>query len=224
MNNLIGKVTQGDCLTVMQGMPDKCVDLVLTDPPYGINLKPQRGITESIINDTQETAKPLLISCLKEWDRILKDNTQLLIFSRWSEYWFIEEIERMFKLKSCIVWVKNNFGIGYYTRPMHEFIYYCHKGKPPVLKEPISDVMLYNKVNKPTHSCEKPIKLINKLLLAFTKEDDLILDTFLGVGTTAVACERLGRRWIGIEQEEKYCTIARDRIAKEQNQLKLNLT
>jgi len=43
-------------------------------------------------------------------------------------------------------------------------------------------------------------------------------------GTTAVACERLGRRWIGIEKEEKYCTIARDRIAKEQNQLKLNLT
>ena len=57
----------------------------------------------------------------------------------------------------------------------------------------------------------------------FSKDDNLILDPFLGSGTTAVACEKMGRRWIGIEISEEYCKIAKERIEQERKQLKLEL-
>lgn len=77
---------------------------------------------------------------------------------------------------------------------------------------------------KRKHPTQKPIELIMKILLEYgeTKENDLILDCFLGSGTIAVACEKLGRRWIGIEIGDKYCEIAKQRIEQEANQIKMD--
>lgn len=71
------------------------------------------------------------------------------------------------------------------------------------------------------HPTQKPVKLLSKLLLSYSKVGDIILDPFLGSGTTAIACLKLNRKFIGIEKEPKYCEIARQRIEQEQNQLKL---
>ena len=71
------------------------------------------------------------------------------------------------------------------------------------------------------HPTQKPVALIGWLLKKFSQENDLIFDPFLGSGTTAVACEKLGRRWIGIEISEKYCEIAARRIDNEARQGKL---
>lgn len=71
------------------------------------------------------------------------------------------------------------------------------------------------------HPTEKPYRLMNMLVSDFSKKDDLIFDPFLGSGTTAVACEKLGRHWIGIEISEKYCEIAARRIDNEAKQGKL---
>jgi len=62
------------------------------------------------------------------------------------------------------------------------------------------------------HPTQKPLKLIKYIIRKYTKKDDIILDPFLGSGTTAVACKELGRRYIGIEISEKYCEIAKNRI------------
>ena len=65
---------------------------------------------------------------------------------------------------------------------------------------------------KPNHPSPKPIDFMNKIIIRFTKENDIILDPFLGSGTTAVACKELGRNYIGIEISPGYCEIARNRI------------
>ncbi len=74
---------------------------------------------------------------------------------------------------------------------------------------------------KADHPSPKPISYMIQLLLKFTDENDLIVDPFLGSGTTAIACEELKRKWIGIEIEEKYCEIAAKRIENERKQRKL---
>jgi DNA modification methylase len=76
------------------------------------------------------------------------------------------------------------------------------------------------KGNKPDHPSPKPLSYMMAIIQRFTNEGDMVLDPFLGSGTTAVACERLNRRWIGIEIEEKYCETAAKRIYAESSQLK----
>jgi len=73
------------------------------------------------------------------------------------------------------------------------------------------------------HPTEKPVKMFQEMLFVSSNPDNLILDPFLGSGTTAIACERLGRRWIGIEISKEYCDIAIKRIEQERAQLKLGL-
>ena len=88
------------------------------------------------------------------------------------------------------------------------------------------DYILFNTFNfskgpEKDHPCPKPLGLWEKLINLFSEEGDTILDPFLGSGTTAVACERLGRNWIGIEIDADYCKIAEKRIATERAQVKL---
>ena len=71
------------------------------------------------------------------------------------------------------------------------------------------------------HPTQKPVALMEYLIKTYTNEGETVLDNCLGSGTTAVACENLGRKWIGIEKEEKYCKVAADRIEAEMKQLKL---
>lgn len=77
------------------------------------------------------------------------------------------------------------------------------------------------KGTKPEHPSPKPLAYMMKIIQRFTNEDDIVLDPFLGSGTTAIACERLNRRWIGIEISEEYCEISKQRIAREIQQAKM---
>ena len=221
MDKWLNQIIQGDCLEVMRDIPDKSVDSIITDPPYGIDLQPQRGITQAIEGDKPQEARDLWAKFVPETYRILKDNTASIFFARWSEVWCKEILEQYFTVKACIVWVKNNFGIGYYTRPQHEFIWYCHKGKPPLPQTPQSDVWMEPKVLKPIHSCEKPTGLIERAIGFTSSENSIILDPFLGSGTTAVAALNTGRFFIGIEKEPKYVEIARKRVKAAQAQRSL---
>ena len=74
---------------------------------------------------------------------------------------------------------------------------------------------------KMEHPTQKPYRLFIEILNDFSKENHTVLDPFLGSGTTVIACERLNRRWVGIEIEEKYCEISAKRIELERKQLKL---
>ena len=124
------------------------------------------------------------------------------------------------------VWIKDNpspmNGEFIYLSALENIIFAKKKGGvfngfciPPIWKFPI--------VNGQEHPTEKPIKMFQQMITISSTVGDIILDPFLGSGTTAVACERLGRRWIGIEISKEYCDIAVKRIDLERSQLKLGI-
>ena len=204
-------IYHGDCREIMPQLGK--VDAVVTDPPYGIDLQPQRGLNSPIANDKQEDARQLWSDFVPVCFGLLPDNSSAMFWTGWSEVWTKDTLSKWFTVKSCIVWVKNVWGIGYYTRPQHEFAWYCHKGKPPVLDNPVSDVWNVPRLNAPIHANQKPVELLQRCMLLTGGET--ILDPFMGSGTTLVAAKQLGRKAIGIELEEKYCEIAAKRLAQE---------
>lgn len=173
MNIELNKIYCWDCLELMKQIPDKSIDLVLTDPPYNINLKPQRWLTEAIENDnmTKEDFIEFLDKYFSECKRILKDDTFLISFLGWSTIpEFRQVLDKYFDLKSMPIRVKNNFGIWFYTRPQYEPMLLYLNWKPPVLKNPISDIIKEDKILAPIHSCEKPVNLYRYLLDNFSKK------------------------------------------------------
>ncbi len=83
---------QGDCLDLMRDIPDGSVDAIVTDPPYGMNLQPQRQKTKAIANDTRREARSLWWSFVPEVYRIAKNDTAHIFFGRWSEAWASDAI------------------------------------------------------------------------------------------------------------------------------------
>ena len=205
-------IYHGDCLKILPQLTET-VDLVLTDPPYGIDFQPPRGLTNTIQGDKRGEAEELL-RCLCEWMENLPEDTAHFVFAGWSETWVQEMLREYLTVKSAIVWAKNKFGIGYHTRPQYDLIYLVHKGEPAPPEQPESDVWHCPKVENLMHSCEKPLALIKRCIVYYDTAQ-VVLDPFMGSGTTLRAAKDLGRKAIGIEIEEKYCEIAVDRLRQE---------
>ncbi len=104
------------------------------------------------------------------------------------------------------IWVKNNFGIGYYSRPKHEPFYLCLKGKPVYPSKAPADVWDFAKVQKTIHSCEKPVGLIQDILDTYHK-NSFVLDLFGGSGSTMISCEKSARTNFTMELDPKYCDV-----------------
>ena len=208
-------------------MPDKSVDLVLTDPPYGINFIPQRINSKKrlgknpIANDEiqGEQWKEWFLPICKECFRFLKNDGVAFFFSGFNPYYYYYYcmMESGFEIKANIIWVKNNFGMGYHFRRQYEQILVGFKGNVPVPKKAMSDVIFEKKINGIVllHSCQKPEKLIRILLNQYSNENDVVFDPFMGSGTTAVACKQLNRNFIGFEISQEYVDIANKRLAQE---------
>lgn len=215
------RLIHGDCLVEMDKLIAEGVkvDCIITDPPYNINFRPQRGTHGTILNDNMDdhVFEKWLESVFKKTHEILKDNTVLITFMGWPTIPLFNMALKKYEIKSMPVWVKNNFGIGYYTRPQYEPMYLCLKGNPPPPERAISDVMMFAKVQDTMHSCEKPVKLMEHLINTFSSAGEIILDPFMGSGTTGVACKNLGRDFIGIELDEHYFNIAKNRIENDAN-------
>jgi site-specific DNA-methyltransferase (adenine-specific) len=205
-------IYHGDCREVLPLIKGEFQ--VVTDPPYGISLEPQRERTQAIEGDTRRHAKSLLWFSLPYLFEVMPKDSAHFVFSRWSEVWVYSVLSEWLKVKSCIVWRKNLFGIGYHTRPQHEFIFLCHKGEPVPPERPTSDVWDVDRVRAPEHSCEKPVSLLTKCLSYYAATQPA-LDPFMGSGTTLRAAKDLGRKAIGIEIEERYCEVAAGRMAQE---------
>jgi hypothetical protein len=104
------------------------------------------------------------------------------------------------------IWVKNNFGIGYYTRPKYEPFFLCLNGDPKKPKSAPADVFEFNKVSKTIHSCEKPVDMIESICSIFN-DDGSIYEPFGGSGSTLIACEKLNRSSYLMELDPKYCDV-----------------
>lgn len=209
-------IKQGDCLELMQELPDESIDLIVTDPPYGIDLNIQRKTSKfkntTVKNDNTLEWLPNLVNNFK---RIMKPNSVIYLFCNWQNYdVFKKEFEKYFELKNLIVWDKQWFGMGYNWRPNHEFIMVLTNGEFKTNSNNNENILRYRRIHptKMYHSCEKPIALLEKLIEESSNEGDTVLDSFIGSGTTPIAAINTNRKYIGYELDEKYFNIAQQRI------------
>ena len=201
----VNKIYNADCLDILKQLPDKCIDLVCTDPPYNIKRfnKTDGGNSKKIVSFGDRN---------KKWNDFVV--TQ--------DYW--NEIFRV--SKNQIIFGMNNFEL-----PKTEHFIVWDKGqKMPSFAEcelawsscstPAKILRCRFETNK-EHPAQKPLKLFEMILNYYSNENDLILDCFSGSGTTAIACHNLKRRFICIEKDYDYWKASCERLKEHQSQLRL---
>lgn len=216
MKDLLNKVIQGDCIEVMKRIPDKSIDLVLTDPPYGMDYQ-SSWRTDKYDKIANDVSLDWLDTFLTQAYRVLKDDTHIYLFCNdFAISDFRKALERAaFNPKRALVWVKNNHTIGdlegdYGNKT--EFIVWGHKGRRELNGHRDTNVIQERRQATDLHPTQKPIDLMSYFIEKSSKPNEIIIDPFLGSGTTAVACKQLNRNFIGIEISSKYCEIARKRL------------
>lgn len=208
----------GDCLEIIKQIKDCSLGGVITDPPYGMNFQSHRRLKEynKIVNDNN---LDWLNEYFKETYRCLKDDTAIYCFCSWHNIDVFKQVfQQYYKLKNILIWVKNNHGSGDLQAsyaPRYEMILYGNKGRCLFKNGRNDDVLFFNKTNNQYHPTQKPIELIKHLLSNSTKQNDWIFDGYMGSGSTGVACKQLNRNFIGIEINEQYFNIAKERIDNE---------
>jgi site-specific DNA-methyltransferase (adenine-specific) len=220
--NLKSAIYLGDCLDVLASLEDNSVDLILTDPPYGINyLSRSHSLPlTKMANDKGNEAYELLDKALAIASKKLKPDRHVYIFTNWQAFESMAPIVRKyFKLKGALAWIKNNRtrgdlkgNYGY----QYEMVLYAHKGRRWLFGKRDSDILTFAKV--PTqhmqHPTEKPIPLLEYLISKSTEENEVVLDMFAGSGSTCVAAKNMNRRYIGIEIEPTWYEVAKKRLAQ----------
>lgn len=232
------KIIKGDCIEVMKDIPDGSVDLIVTSPPYnlGINKTFGKHITkkwkgkwnnsklQSTGYDSHNDYMPedeyiaWQKKVLAECFRVIKDTGAIFYNQKWRVklgIWQMRpEIVEGLPVRQIIIWQKAggiNFNEGYYL-PTYEPIYIIAKPKfklaPKVNRK--GDVWSITPDRKSWHPAAFPIELATQCIQSTT--GDLILDPFIGSGTTAVAAKQLGKKYIGIDISEDYCKKAEQRI------------
>ncbi len=213
-------IIHGDCLHTLKCMPEASVDAIVTDPPYGINFhstfrKDTSRHFPKIANDNAP-----YIWWLHDAARVLKKGGALLCFTRYDTEEAFRYAMRIagFSPKTQVIWDKGVHSVGDCLGDFglrHENVIFAVKGRfrfpngRPVSVIPIPRLASV----RLTHPNEKPVELLKHLIQAVTKPGDVVLDPFVGSGTTAVAAKALGRRYIGIELDPGYVRKARARIA-----------
>lgn len=257
-NDFINKVIQGDCFEVMEQMPDKCVDLVVTSPPYD-NLRDYEGYSfdqDDFDNISNELYRVTVDGGTVVW--IVNDSVVLGSESGTSFRQALSFKEIGFCLNDTMIWEKDTFSFpdNNRYRGVFEYMFILTKGKPKTVnliedrlnryagssvhgtsrgkdgktfqksksgKSFVKDVgvrfnvwhQISEKNNLFDHPAPFPLRLAQDHIVSWSNENDIILDPFLGSGTTAVAAKQLGRKFIGIELSEKYCEIAKDRLRQD---------
>lgn len=204
---LTNHIYHGDCLEVMKDWPDNCVDLVLTDPPYGMY-----GGAKSIggSNLAQVKEYPPI-----EWDFEPFDIRQFQACQWISKNQIVfgfNHFSDIFPPTSCvIVWDKvngeNNFADCELAWTSFDTAVRLVRWKWQGMLQEAGHQRDYRQ-----HPTQKPLGVMKWILERYSQPNDLVLDPFCGSGTTCVAAKMLGRRYIGIDISEKYCEIARMRL------------
>lgn len=227
---------QGDCLDVLGDthtrtlIPDNSIDFVLTDPPYLQSYSSRRSKNKNykfgtqIDNDTS-TDGDMIIDSLNNLYRLMKDNTALVCFCNTNKIDFFKQVieNAGFKIKNIVIWVKNNHTAGDLQAALghkYEFAIVANKGRRKLNGKREDDIIYFNKVSssKAQHQNQKPVDMLEWFLEKYSNENDIVLDPFAGSGSTGVACVNLNRKFIGIELDENYFNVAKDRIKQAQEE------
>ena len=242
----INKIYLGDCLEIMKLIPEKSIDMVLCDLPYGTTIckwdaiipfdklweqyerivKPNGAI---VLTASQPFTSALLMSkpkwfrhewiwqknrgsnfALLKWQPF-KEHESVLVFSKETANYYPIKEERSESGKSRCAYTFNN---KVTSETINNETFYNQDGERRSLDENLRNPSSIQKFNTEVglHSTQKPTALFEYLINTYSKEGETILDNCIGSGTTAIACKRTGRNFIGIEMEQKYFDIATKRI------------
>lgn len=215
------KLYLGDCLEILPTLEAGSVDAVVTDPPYGIDFK------YDDYNDDPEQYKFLMKSIVTEAERLTRDG---YIFM-WQAMRNCDQWHKWFPSSYRIFAGLRNFTQFLPTPIQYSWdpIIFWSVGNPDI--KPVAGLRDYHMGNTAKyvaeksngHPCPRPLNTVMYLINLITKPGDLILDPFMGSGTTGVACVQTGRNFIGIEIHEPYFRIAEKRIKEAQLQIRMEI-
>jgi site-specific DNA-methyltransferase (adenine-specific) len=245
LDQFINQVTEGDALAVMQQLPDESVDLIVTSPPYnlknstGNGMKDGRGgkwANAALVNGyshyddnmPHEAYADWQHQCLKEMYRLLRSDGAIFYNHKWRVQAGLlqdrQDIIRDLPVRQIIIWKRKggiNFNPGYFL-PTYEVIYLI--AKPDFKLAPkanaFGDVWEFTQEMKNDHPAPFPVALIERVISSTHAQ--IVLDPFLGSGTTAVVAAALERDFIGIELSPTYCEMARERLVRNEEHSELS--
>lgn len=237
-----------DCLDGLKYIDNNSIDLIVIDPPYfnqgtqkEYSRKGKKSVNTNfgdwdVFEDMNEYLK-FMEEIISECHRVLKENGSMYIFinDRYISYLrtYIQNFEDM-RYSSTIVWKKRNPPPRFIMKATYisskEFIMFAYKGNEPTFNKPIEfkdmlDVWETNLISQSEHlghPTQKPEKIIDRIILTSSNENDIVLDLFNGSGTTTYCARKLNRRYIGFEKEKEYYDISIKRMDKVRNQNNIN--
>jgi site-specific DNA-methyltransferase (adenine-specific) len=202
------ELINGDCMDYMRGLPDKCFDLAIVDPPYGLGDKLTNGGTWSI--KWQDKGSSWDEKPKKEyWEHLFRVSNNWIVFGG---NYFLEFLPNC---RNFIAWHKPYMD-GMHSMSNVELALTSFDRNAKIIS-----------INKDKgkedriHICQKPIKLYEWLLINYAEKGQKILDTHLGSGSSAIAADILGFDFVGIELDKDYFEAAKLRLDNHQRQLKL---
>lgn len=216
----VNQVFHLDALELLRQLDDASVDLIITDPPYGCGKvsawqSTDRRFDEVVGNDEVNS------DWLPNAYRVLQRFGAMYVFAKWQNAndWKVEITKAGFHLRNQIVWDKMQTGAGdpdTCYAPEYELILFAVKGRHLLRGNRPSDIIHYPKVPPLSlvHPYEKPIGLLERMILTSSDDGDLVIDPFAGSGTTGVAAIKHGRRFIGGDISPEYVAVANKRRAQ----------
>ncbi len=240
----LNKIICGDCLEVMRKMPDKCVDLVVTSPPYNLKNSTGNGMKDgrggkwagaALVNGyshhddnmPHEEYAQWQRNCLTEMFRLIKDDGAIFYNHKWRVQDGLlqdrQDIVSGFPVRQIIIWRRKggiNFNAGYFL-PTYEVIYLIPKPKFKLAPKAnaYGDVWEFTQEMNNQHPAPFPVALIDRIISSTNA--NIILDPFSGSGTSAVVSLGLKRNYIGIELSPEYCEMSEKRLEKNKKQSEL---
>jgi modification methylase len=236
-DDFVNKIICGDCISVMKQMPDECLDLVVTSPPYNLKNSTGNGMKDgrggkwknaALVNGyahhddnmSHEDYVQWQRNSLYEMFRLIKNDGAIFYNHKWRVQAGLlqdrQDIVSGFPVRQIIIWRRKggiNFNPGYFL-PTYEVIYLI--AKPEFKLAPranaYGDIWDFTQELNNIHPAPFPVALINRIISSTSAQ--LILDPFSGSGTTAVAAGLLGRKYIGIELSPEYCELSEQRLEK----------
>ncbi|MBC8446835.1 MAG: site-specific DNA-methyltransferase [Chloroflexi bacterium] len=206
----------GDSLNVMRQMPDGCVDLVVTDPPYNLGIDYGAQVDDNV---PLSEYRSWLRGHISEAERVLVDGGLLFM---WQSMKHLREVWQDYPKARCMA-VCNNFVQIYGISVEYAFdpVLFWHKGERGRKGQGAGlnrDWFLSNTASNKTrikwHPCGRPLDVVNYLVDQWSREGDLVFDPFMGSGTTAVAAKKLGRHYFGCDINPDYVRMANERVAQ----------
>ena len=211
-------------METMGRMENKFIDLIVTDPPYGMKFRSNHRAERYGSIHWDDNLDWVNDFCA-EANRVLKGNSHLYMFCSFHNVdVFKQALERYFTVKNILIWEKNNTSMGDLKgdyAPKYEMILFATKGRRLLNGRRDPNIFKFARTGIKLHPTQKPVELISYLVTKSSEENEIIYDPFIGSGTTAEAAYDNKRNYIGSEIDETYYEISLTRIDRLERQGKL---